>query len=307
MTKRAMIALAASAALVPAALAAQTVPGPDPFYGAPSAGEAQLALQSARPPMMRHNPPMAGTGVHHGPGAPPQVMVMRRHGVGNNMGQMHNFHAGRINRGGMVPHGWFGPRFRIRNWGLYGFPQPFPGGSWIRYYDDAYLIDRDGRVLDSRYGMDWDRYGERWDYDDRGAPAYADGNYRADDDWDDEDEDDDGDRWRDGYGRGAHVRVERHGGYGYGQPMPPPPPPPPGYGGYGYGYGYGGYGYGYGTVIVTETTVTTPPVVEMRTVYETVTERVRVAPRVHRRARCGCHAPRPAPRPAPSPHPGDRG
>ena len=32
------------------------------------------------------------------------------------------------------------------------------------------LIDRDGRVLDGRYGFDWDRYGERWAYGEDGAP-----------------------------------------------------------------------------------------------------------------------------------------
>jgi hypothetical protein len=69
--------------------------------------------------------------------------------------------------------------------------------------------------------------------------------------------------------------------------------------GQGYGYGYGWYGWG--PVLVTETIVTTAPVVETRTYYETVTERVRVAPRKVYRA----PALRPAKRAAP--RPGERG
>jgi Ni/Co efflux regulator RcnB len=322
MIKRAMIALAASAAFVPAAAAAQTVSDPDPAYGLPSMSlavpAAALAAAAAPPagaPMMRHGPPphVGMPAFHNPPGA---GMMMRHRGMNNmhmgmgrmGMGQMRHFNHVRVGRGAMVPHGWFGPQFVIRNWGGYGFPQPLDGGRWIRYYDDALLIDRDGRVLDGRYGMDWDRYGDRWDYDDQGVPYAGDYDDDDDDDYDrnDDDRDDDmdegGDRdGHDGYGRGdrTYVHVERRDGRHGGPPMmPPPPPPPPGYG-YGHGYGYGyGYGYGGGVVIVTETTVTTPPVVELRTHY--VTERVRVAPRVRYRPRCVC-------RPAPRPRPGERG
>jgi len=95
--------------------------------------------------------------------------------------------------------------------------------------------------------------------------------------------------WGGGYAEGWG------GGYGYeGAPLPPPPPcagpcggpppPPPMPYGYGYGYGYGGGG----TVVVTETTVTeAPPVVERRTYYTTVRERVRVVKR-HHVVRCRC-------------------
>ena len=34
----------------------------------------------------------------------------------------------------------------INNWQIYGFADPGPDRRWVRYYDDAYLIDRDGRV-----------------------------------------------------------------------------------------------------------------------------------------------------------------
>jgi Ni/Co efflux regulator RcnB len=303
MTKRAMIALAASVAFVPGALSAQAVP---------------IAVAAQQPaPVVRTAPPVVR--MRHGPilGHPGQPGQNRR--------------FVRFRRGATIPHFWFGPQFHIQNWGLYGFPQPFAGGRWIRHYDDAYLIDRDGRVRDGRYGMDWDRYGERWDHDEAGIPIYAgDGDYEPDDhdyEWaerydrdhrrggDDDGYDDHGyghhggdrevgrvnvlvrrDR-HDGAGCDGRVRVE-HRGY---ERCGPPPPPSGGCGVPRCGQGYGWYGWG--PVLVTETIVTTAPVVEMRTYYETVTERVRVAPRKVYRA----PALRPAKRVAPRPRPGERG
>ena len=264
MTKRAMIVLAASAAFVPGALSAQTVSDPGLGMSLPLIAAAQQAA-----PGMRH--------------APPPVVRMRHGQMPGQPGQTRRFV--RFQRGATIPHVWFGPQFHVQNWGLYGFPQPFAGGRWIRHYDDAYLIDRDGRVRDGRYGMDWDRYGERWDQDDNGVPVYAgDGDYQPGDhdyEWAeryDRDHrrggDDDGyghhgeDRevgranvlvrrdGHDGPGCDGRVRVEhqRHGGCA-------PPPPPRGCGaprcGQGQGYGYGWYGWG--PVLVTETIVTTAP------------------------------------------------
>ena len=82
-----------------------------------------------------------------------------------------NFRGHRLQRGFVIPPFWFGPQFHINNWQVYGFADPGADGRWVRYYDDAYLIDRDGRVRDNRYGMDWDRYGEEWEVED-GIPAY---------------------------------------------------------------------------------------------------------------------------------------
>jgi hypothetical protein len=103
---------------------------------------------------------------------------------------------------------------------------------------------------------------------------------------------------RDGFRR--HVEMRRYGfgprfvappmgwdgGYAMeGGQLPPPPPPCPGpCGPRPMPYGYGG-GYGAGAVLITETTVTEPPVVEKRVYYTTVRERIRVAPR-HRACRC---------------------
>lgn len=75
-------------------------------------------------------------------------------------------------RGYQLPTYWIGPRYVIA-YQTYGLPAPQPGHTWSRYYDDAVLIDRDGRVIDSRRDIQWDRYegGYAGDYDDdRGPP-----------------------------------------------------------------------------------------------------------------------------------------
>ncbi len=95
---------------------------------------------------------------------------------------------GRWHAGHHAPGGWGGYRFAVRGYQLptywiaprytiayrtYGLPAPQPGYSWSRYYDDAVLIDRGGRVIDSRRDIQWDRYegGYDRDYDDdRGPP-----------------------------------------------------------------------------------------------------------------------------------------
>jgi hypothetical protein len=228
-------------------------------------------------------------------------------------GQMKGFH--RFGRGHVVPHHFRGRQFFVNNWHSFGWPAPMPGGQWIRYYDDALLIDRDGRVMDGRYGWDWDGRGGRGDHDgDRYEDDYEEDYAEADhhrggdydrDDWDEE---------RHGGRRGDRVvRVYRNGERGdcrsdcgpVVRHLPPPPPHP------GYGYGYGqAYGYGYGAgcacgpVVITETTTTTAPVVETRTYYETVYERA--APRRHYKKPVVPRSVKPAYR-APAPRPGERG
>jgi Ni/Co efflux regulator RcnB len=154
-------------------------------------------------------------------------------------------HYRRIDRGLTVPQYWWGPRFNVMNWGRYGLPQPMHGGRWVRYYDDALLVDSYGRVHDGRWGMRWDEYEDQWDYDHRGIPVYVgDGDfYPGDEDY-------------------AWVEEQQ----GPGRPM-------------GYGHHQQGYGYpahpGYG-MVVTETTVTTSPTIITETFYEDV---VQSAPR----------------------------
>jgi Ni/Co efflux regulator RcnB len=205
--------------------------------------------------------------------APPGVqrdVVVRREG--NRMMRRHHGinsypHYRRIDRGHMVPQHWWGPRFNVMNWGMYGLPQPMHGGRWVRYYDDALLVDGHGQVHDGRWGMRWDD--DRWGYDDRGVPIYAgDGDYYP------EDPD---------YGW-AEGRQGPHGPYGYGHQQQA----------YAYpGYGYG-YGYGYGGMVVTETTVTTSPTVIQKTVYEEVVQSSprrsyrKKARRIGSKTRCVC-------------------
>jgi Ni/Co efflux regulator RcnB len=265
---------------------------------------------------VRDMPQMAG----HGParevhnvvvrrGAPPAGLrrELRRVSGDRLSGGGHFEMRRRIDRGGFIPPMWMGPQFMISNWGMYGFPQPMSGRRWIRYYDDALLIDRNGRVIDGRYGMDWDRYGDRW-HDRDGVPVYAgdyddyDDRYDRDDrdeDWEDRDDRDGGD-YRDHSRRDERV-VYRHaqpGGHACGASMCGAPPPPPAYG---YGYTYGGCGCG--PVVITETVTTTAPVVESRTYYEYVKERA-PAPR---RYRAPARRPAPPPPPPPPYHDGERG
>jgi hypothetical protein len=257
------------------------------------------------------------------PGGGHHVMPPVRHGGGHmkgipgagHMKGMGNWQ--RFGRGHILPPHFRGRQFFVNNWQTFGWPAPMPGGQWIRFHDDALLIDRDGRVMDGRYGWDWDGRGGGMAYDE----GYADEGYGDDeygyrgDDYDDEDH----------AGRGHHgdgdrvVRAIRRGGghdgdcrRGCGPVRHVPPPPHPGYGygqGYGYGYGYGA-GCGCGPVVITETTTTTAPVVETRTYYETVYEH-RAAPRRHYRKPVVRHYVKPAVRrsvkSAPAPRPGERG
>ena len=219
----------------------------------------------------------------------------------------------RIQRGHVVPNFWAAPQFHVRHWQMYGFPQPMPGTRWVRYYDDALLVGRDGRVHDGRYGFDWDRYGHHWGYDEGGVPVYVgDGDFHPTDrDY----------AWADevverGYARRGGYREHHGGGWDYSEygrgggcgpsPCGSAPPPASSYGcgpspcggpaaypgpapypapAYGYGqasYGYGGYGC-CATVTIVETTVESGGqsyMVEEVIEEEVVRERAR---RVHRR------------------------
>ncbi|HEV2865027.1 MAG TPA: RcnB family protein [Allosphingosinicella sp.] len=262
MSKLALYILAASAAFIPAAASAQ----------------------------MHHPGGTAVTVRHGGPG-----MGMGHHGRFMHPGP--NFRHHRLHRGFVINPFWFGPQFHIQNWQMYGFAPPPSGHRWVRYYDDAYLIDREGRVRDERYGLDWDQYGERWDMDD-GIPAYyGRGDYRPDDE-------DYG--WVERHGGGGEDWDYGDAGAGYG---PPPecgraPVPCGGGGGYGAGYGYGGgygyYGYGVAYPIIIETTVTTGAASYVEEVTEEVVEVRSRARRARPRPHCNCPPPR-------RPPPGERG
>lgn len=60
-------------------------------------------------------------------------------------------------RGYRLPSYWVSPRFYVTDWRGYGLTQPGGGYNWVRYYDDAVLVDGRGAVHDYRGGLDWDR------------------------------------------------------------------------------------------------------------------------------------------------------
>jgi hypothetical protein len=211
-------------------------------------------------------------------------MKKRHQGVRNFSGYR------RLDRGLVLPQPWWGPQYQIGNWSMYGLSQPVPGGRWVRYYDDALMVDGHGRVMDGRWGMSWDQWQDQWDYDERGVPVYV-GNgdfYPGEEDY----------AWVD-EGRGGYGYDQRHA-YGYGAPCTQTCTTTyvhPYYHPYGYGHGYGaGWGWGYGAgAVVTETTVTTGPTVVTETYYEEEVVRERRAKPRKYRAKPRYH--RPVPRP----------
>ncbi|HVQ08952.1 MAG TPA: RcnB family protein [Allosphingosinicella sp.] len=312
--------LAASIAVLPAAASAQPGPRGGPRAGATWRGGGMTGpavrgpnIQMRGPGMQGRTVRMHGGQMHGGQMHGGQMHGGQMHGGQMHGGQMHgrgnfsfhrwgphpgrNFRHSRLRRGFVINPFWFAPQFYIGNWQTYGFAAPGEDQRWVRYYDDAYLIDGGGRVLDERYGVDWDNYGEEWG-DQDGIPAYR-GEWREGGE--------DGDYAEEEYREEHHGRGG-HGGPGYG-------PPPPGYGGPGYGHGatYGGY-YGYGAYaypIVIETVTTTGGGYSEEITEEYVEVRQRHRAR-RPRPRCQCAPPpRPAPRrPAPRrprPPAGERG
>jgi Ni/Co efflux regulator RcnB len=67
----------------------------------------------------------------------------------------------RPTRGFILPSYWIQPSFYVGNYANYGFAQPQYGYGWSRYYNDAVMTDRYGRVYDSVDNVDWDGRGGR--------------------------------------------------------------------------------------------------------------------------------------------------
>ena len=315
MRKLSLTLLAASTMLIAGVATAQPAGGPRP--GATWRGGGMTG---------QHNMQMRGQARTGGGFQAPRTQMrtgggFRMRGGGNfgfhRWGQHpgRNWRHSRLRRGGNIHFFWFAPQFHVGNWQAYGFYAPGDDQRWVRYYDDAYLIDSQGRVMDERYGVNWNGYGEEWEEHD-GVPGYR-GRWRESDEGYDEGED------GEDYAYEEHgERREGHGGMRghHGGMMPPPGygPPPPGHGGQTHVYG-GGYGYGYYAYpIVIETITTSSSGGYTEEIVEEYVETTRHRRRAHRprRPRCACApAPRPvvrrpAPRPRPAPprpRPGERG
>ena len=61
----------------------------------------------------------------------------------------------RLHRGGTLPGFWREQDFRIADYLSFGLAAPPQGYGWVRYYDDAVLVDQDGRIWDSIDGIAW--------------------------------------------------------------------------------------------------------------------------------------------------------
>lgn len=61
----------------------------------------------------------------------------------------------RLHRGATLPGYWRGDDFRVVDYLSFGLAAPPHGYHWTRYYDDAVLVDHDGRVWDSIDGIAW--------------------------------------------------------------------------------------------------------------------------------------------------------
>ncbi|WP_022682748.1 RcnB family protein [Sphingobium bisphenolivorans] len=58
--------------------------------------------------------------------------------------------------GYVLPRYWISPAYGIANYGAYGLPVPASGYGWSRYYDDAVMTDRYGRVREVHSDIAWD-------------------------------------------------------------------------------------------------------------------------------------------------------
>ena len=311
MSKLPIFALAS--ALVPAAALAQTVSPPVAWEDTPqvrlnvpggavaAAAQAPAALPAPRPMPVAAPAPMPPRPMPAPAAAPPHF---------DRPATPHPH----MRPGQQIDRRWWGPRVAVRNYGLYGLYPPAAGSRWVRYYDDALLVDGDGMVSDGRYDLDWDR-GEQWTAED-GIPVYVgNGDYRPDrDDY----------AYVEDYDRGPapEAYADREDYREAAPPMPRyehrevrtyyrdgPPPIPAGYITEPY---QPGRFYPPGAVI-TETTVTTPPVVTTRIYYVEKARGLRPGTLgkrlVRSRRECDCRppvAPVPAPLPRPIPY-GEKG
>lgn len=86
--------------------------------------------------------------------------------------------AFRYRRGERLPNAFSAPAYVVRDWQGYRLPAPGPGRDWVRYYDDAVLVDRYGIVVAAVPAIGWDRAGpSAGGYAGQAYPAYDDRGY----------------------------------------------------------------------------------------------------------------------------------
>lgn len=78
--------------------------------------------------------------------------------------------------GWSLPRYWWSPEFVVVDYWTYDLAPPMRDDRWVRYYDDAVLVDRHGRVIDWVEGIDWNDGTGHYYADDRsGYDDYAEG------------------------------------------------------------------------------------------------------------------------------------
>lgn len=82
-------------------------------------------------------------------------------------------------RGWMLPTYWFAPSFYVTDYAIYGLGAPANGYTWVRYYDDAVLVDGRGRVYDTVSGINWDRYDDGYAFRGDGYDGGYDRSYQG--------------------------------------------------------------------------------------------------------------------------------
>lgn len=84
-------------------------------------------------------------------------------------------------QGWRLPRYWWAPEFVVVDYWTYDLAPPMQDDRWVRYYDDAVLVDRHGEVIDWVEGVDWNDAGGTYYAGDRNE--YGDdfvGDYGAD-------------------------------------------------------------------------------------------------------------------------------
>ncbi|MBC9033538.1 RcnB family protein [Sphingomonas sp. JC676] len=85
-------------------------------------------------------------------------------------------------RGWTLPGYWRDSRFRVNDYLNFGLSAPPRGYYWVRYYDDAVLVDDGGRVWDSTGGIGWGTsaeasYGDSYAYAESSSSGSAGADY----------------------------------------------------------------------------------------------------------------------------------